>query len=152
MSERAFIEERLRKKEAEMQSLDERVRSARIYVQALRDVLRDLDGPSESAPKAGTMITLARDAIREAGRPLHVGELLKAIGRADDSKNSLTGSLAAYVRKKEIFTRPAPNTFGLIELGHTDETQEEEEAFVPPANFGTSKKPAFDDLDDDSPF
>jgi hypothetical protein len=29
--------------------------------------------------------------------------------------------LAAYVRRGEIFTRPSPNTFGLLELGHDNE-------------------------------
>lgn len=54
----------------------------------------------------------------------------KTLGKAEIS---LASSLAAYVRKGEIFTRPAPNTFGLVELGH--KTIIEEEA-GPPAGFG----------------
>jgi hypothetical protein len=43
------------------------------------------------------------------------------------NRSALSGSIAAYVRKGEIFTRPAPNTFGLLELGNSVEL---------PLNFG----------------
>lgn len=153
MSEKSVIHDRLRKKEVEVQALEDKLRSARIYVQALTDILRALEGEaaSEGELKAGTMIAQARDALLKAKRPLHVDDLLKAIGRSADSKSSLTGSLAAYVRREEVFTRPAPNTYGLIEMN----------ADAPPPDFGSAppaKKPAFGgggafaDLDDDVPF
>ncbi len=160
MSEKSVIEAKLRKKEAEVQSLEDKLRSARIYVHALNDILKELgkdaSPETETEPKAGSMTAQARDAIKQAGCPLHVNELLKAIGKSDDAKASLTGSLAAYVRREEVFTRPAPNTYGLIELGHTAEAQAESE---PPSGFGA--RPATtkqfggnfdDDLDDDPPF
>ena len=154
MSEKSVIHDRLRKKEAEAQALEDKLRSARIYVQALTDILRALDGEGSSNGelKAGTMIAQARDAILKAKRPLHVDDLLTAIGRPVDSKSSLTGSLAAYVRREEIFTRPAPNTYGLIAM----------RSDAPPPDFGGSssaKKPVFgssadfaDDSEDDVPF
>ena len=153
MSEKSIINDRLRKKEAEVHVLEEKLRNARIYVQALTDVARALQGEAnaDSDLKTGTMIAQARDALLKAKRPLHVDELLKAIGRSAGSKSSLTGSLAAYVRREEIFTRPAPNTYGLVEM----------ETDGPPPNFGhvaSAKKPAFGgaaafaDLDDDVPF
>ena len=159
MNERAIIEERIRKKVAEVQQLEDKLRNARIYVQALSDVMRALsaDTQSETEPKPGSMIAQTKDAILAAGRPVHVNDLLVAIGRSEDSKNSLTGSLAAYVRRGEIFTRPAPNTYGLVELGHT--TVEADADSGPPAGFGgAAKKPLLntsdyaDDLDDDVPF
>jgi len=60
---------------------------------------------------------------------MHITELLEAIGKPGDRMNrsALGGSIAAYVRKGEIFTRPAPNTFGLLELGNSVEL---------PLNFG----------------
>ena len=70
-----------------------------------------------------------------------------------DTKASLAGSLAAYVRKGEIFTRPAPNTYGLVELGHNEHEDELEEQ--PPTGFGSSNaglKSNYDDIDDDIPF
>ena len=49
-------------------------------------------------------------------------------------------SLAAYVRKGEIFTRSGPNTFGLIELGHVNENKANPE-HEPPAGFGEDEPP-----------
>jgi hypothetical protein len=53
--------------------------------------------------------------LQKAGKPLHVSEILKRLNEptTKEKRLSLSGSLAAYVRRNEIFTRPAPNTFGL---------------------------------------
>jgi len=146
MGELQVIENKIRKKEAEIRALEAKLQAARIYVQALSDVRRELDG-DEADLKAGSMVAMARDAIRKAGRPLHVDDILTAIGRSADSKSSLTGSLAAYVRRGEVFTRPAPNTYGLVDL----EALELDDALPtsPPKGFG-GQSPSFDaDLDDD---
>lgn len=152
MSERAKIKERLRKKELEIQGLEEKVRAARIYVQALRDVLKMLDdNPEDSSPetvlKPGSAVAQARDVILRLGRPIHVNDLLEELGKeaTREGRASLTSSLAAYVRREEIFTRPAPNTFGLSELGHHSVESEPAE---PPAGFG--RAPA--KLDEEIPF
>ena len=125
MSERAIIEERVRRKEAEVQALEKKLEAARVYLQALADVLRAIDKaaddePQETALRRGSAVTKAREIILEAGAPVHIDHLLTRLGRevTRKTKASLTGSLAAYVRREEIFTRPAPNTFGLIELNH----------------------------------
>ena len=84
---------------------------------------------------------------------MHLDELLGSMGKDANSstKASLGSSLAAYVRDNEIFTRTAPNTFGLIELSH-NEVEATEDA-EPPAGFGRAPVAAFDgDLDDDVPF
>jgi hypothetical protein len=47
------------------------------------------------------------------------------------------------VRKGEVFTRPGPNIFGLIELGHANEPDSEE----PPADFGHENAVSQADLD-----
>ena len=146
MDERAKIEERLRRKEVEIQGLDEKIRATRVYVQALRDVLKMLDAgdrePLErqaDAPdktlRPGSAVAQARDIILKRGEPVHINDLLSAQGKVAtrDSRASLTSSLSAYVRRGEIFTRPAPNTFGLIELQHQTEPIQPEE---PPAGFG----------------
>lgn len=162
MSERKAIEDRLRKKELEIAGLEEKLKAAKIYAGALRDVLKivstDDDGgdPSETKLRAGSAVAQARDIILAREEPVHIDDLLIAMGKevTRDSKASLAGSLAAYVRREEIFTRPAPNTYGLIELGHTD--IEEEEQISPPAGFGLrpAMKDPFDpgEVDDDVPF
>jgi hypothetical protein len=77
----------------------------------------------------------ARQIILKLARPAHVSELLAEIGKDDtrEHRTSLSGTLAAYVRKGEIFTRPAPNKFGLIELGHLQRVTEPSQ---PPDGFG----------------
>lgn len=140
MSERSIIQSQMQKKIAEIQLLEEKLKVARIYMKALEDVVRELDrAPTDlvedSTLRKGSLVAQTRDAILTRGEPLHVDEILAAIGKeiSRESKASLAGSLAAYVRKGEIFTRPAPNTFGLVELGHTDST---EQATEPPEGFG----------------
>jgi hypothetical protein len=145
LNERKKIEDRIRKKEAEIQELEMQAREGRVYVQALQDVLkmlpkeaRDTESGSESASIAlreGSLASQARDAILKLGRPVHVSELLAEIGKEDtrENKTSLSGTLAAYVRKREIFSRPAPNRFGLVELGHTHAPAE---VGHPPDDFG----------------
>ncbi|MCC6982207.1 MAG: hypothetical protein IT535_02950 [Bauldia sp.] len=140
MSERDRIQERIIKKEQEIQLLEEKARAARVYLQALQDVLHllaDDDGESktDSVPKAGSRVAQARDIITKRGDPVHINELLKAMGLNVDRENraSLTSALAAYVRRGEIFNRPAPNTFGLIALGHSSGAPAPSE---PPSEFG----------------
>ncbi|MDO8297087.1 MAG: hypothetical protein Q7T19_11700 [Caulobacter sp.] len=147
MSEREVIRERLRKKEQEIQSLEEKLRSAKVYVQALHDILKMVDravgeSPSETVLKPGSTVSQARDVILTAGRPVLIDEILEAMGKAvtRDSRASLTGSLAAYVRRGEIFTRPAPNTYGLAELGHAEVDDEPK----PPTGFGIQEDDEID--------
>lgn len=151
MSERAIIEDRIKKKEAEIQALERKLEVARVYVQALNDVLREIDKATgdgdehETALRRGSSVARAREAILAAGAPVHIDDLLARLGKevTRETKASLTGSLAAYVRREEIFTRPAPNTFGLIELGHSEGEVEPDEV---PAGFGQET------VDDEIPF
>lgn len=143
MSDRRRIEERIRKKEAEIQGLDAQIREARAYIQALQDVLKILPRDSaishtaqaSAALRPGSSVALAREVILKDGKPLHISAILQRLGKdkSRQARISLSSSLGAYVRKSDIFTRTAPNTFGLIELGHTgDDTATE-----PPEDFGT---------------
>jgi hypothetical protein len=121
MGIRVEFQKRIDKKHQEIAELETKVREARVYVQALEDMMRllpreELNGRAESTLRPGTAIGKARDAIKAAGHPLHITEILVAIGRPLDKGNraAIGGSIAAYVRRGEVFTRPAPNTFGLI--------------------------------------
>jgi hypothetical protein len=144
MSERKKIEDRLRKKEQEIVSMEEKIKATRIYVQALRDILKMLSSDVTETPEVDGEITLrsgsavdqARRVILDKGVPVHIDDILAALGKdaTREAKASLTSSLAAYVRRDEIFTRPAPNTFGLVELGHI--SSDEVSSGEPPADFG----------------
>lgn len=143
MELRRDIQKKIDRKRQEIQDLHVKLKETESYVQALEDTLKMLprdganDGGAEKFLRAGSNLALARDAIRDAGRPLHVKEILTALGRPLDRPNraGLSGSIGAYVRKGEIFTRPAPNTYGLVELTQASEPTGGEDG--PPAGFGT---------------
>jgi hypothetical protein len=124
MGIRDNLQRLISKKEQEIGDLEQKLRDARVYLQAVQDSMKalpkdamDPDKPRELRP--GTAVAKTRDLIKSAGRPLHITDILKGLGRPVDKKNklSLSGSLAGYVREGQIFSRPAPNTFGLIDLG-----------------------------------
>ena len=156
MNERTRIEQLLRKKQTEVVTLEEKLKAAKTYLAALRDVLKVTAGEaSDNDPKLkeGSSVAMAREAILARGEPVRLDDLLLSIGKeaTQANRSSLAGSLAAYVRRNEIFTRPAPNTFGLIELGHDGHEEADEEE--PPAGFGSAPVASFDtDLEDDVPF
>ncbi len=124
MGVRQDFERRIARKEQEIGELELTLRDAKTVVQTLQEAMRLLpkdmleQDTGGRGLRAGSALSKARDAIKKAGKPLHVQEILKALGKPQDKKNrlSLGGSLSAYVRKKDIFTKPAPNTFGLFEL------------------------------------
>jgi hypothetical protein len=61
-------------------------------------------------------------------------EILKALGKPSDKEHrmSLAGTLSGYARDGKVFTKTAPNTFGLLEF---KSVQREEEEL--PEEFGT---------------
>jgi hypothetical protein len=142
MALRDDIQRRIDKKRAEIGALESQMRDATVYVQALEDTLKLLPRETDnemSTPSVGTTLRMgskvdrARGAILSAGKPLHVIDLLKAIGIANEPEEraALAGSLSSYARKREIFSRPAPNTFGLLELRGRSVAPS-----GPPPNFG----------------
>ena len=156
MSDRAIIAEQLKRKHFEIQSLEEKIKVARIYVKALEDVVRAIErgepaaqDPGEASLRKGSLVAQARDVILAKGEPIHIDDLLSALGKevTRESKASLAGSLAAYVRKEEVFSRPAPSTFGLIELGHLESNVSN--IVEPPVGFGQTFG---SDMDDEIPF
>lgn len=159
MSERAVIESKIKRKEEEIQSLERKLKAAKIYLRALRDIqgaiAKDVgkDDSGGTVLRKGSLVAQARDVILMLGKPLHIDELLKCLGKevTRESKASLAGSLAAYVRREEIFTRPAPNTFGLRELSHFELVPPPNE---PPPSFGTASNPPAEvpDFDKEIPF
>ena len=155
MSERNVIESRIKRKESEIQTLERKLNAARIYLQALKDIQgaieKDVakDDSSRTPLRKGSAVAQAREVIQMLGVPVHIDNLVKYLGKevTRETKASLTGSLAAYVRRDEIFTRPAPNTYGLRELNHFEADQTPDE---PPRSFGSTSHlpdspPSFDE-------
>jgi len=145
MNEHQKIEQTIRKKEQEIHNLEERVKAAKVYVKALRDVQKmlavgsDIE-PAQSMLRQGSAVAQARSVILDCGTPMHISDLLVALGKQQtrEARASLASSLSAYVRRGEIFSRTAPNTFGLIELDHNSETEKVPE---PPSGFGRISLP-----------
>lgn len=145
MGLREELQRRYDRKVQETKDLELRIRENTAYLQGLQDAMRMLDreptreaqgaGTIDADLRAGSAVAKVRDLLREAGRPLHVVDLLAALGKPvnRNAKAGLSGTLSPYVQQRRIFTRPAPNTFGLLEFvenGSADETE-------PPASFGT---------------
>jgi hypothetical protein len=158
MGIRDEIERRIDRKRSEITELQTKIRDAEIYVEALEDTLkllpREANGQEASSElRTGSRVAKARDYLRRVGGPQHVMEILSGIGEAPTAANraALSGSLGAYVRKGEIFTRPSPNVFGLVEFGSSIQVGPSE----PPEDFGRDEvlegEPVAPLLGDDSP-
>ena len=155
------LQKRIERKQQEIRELEKQLAAAHAYIEAMQDSLKLLPkdaGSSAAVPeqtlRPGSGVAKAREAILKAGKPLHITEILKALDRPVEKNQrvSLSGSLSGYVKRGEIFTRPAPNTFGLAELNHEEMPVEE-----PPDDFGSLPGDNSNDdsqtiADDDVPF
>ena len=108
--------------QASLRETDTLIREVNAALAAYEEVLKlapedSEDDASERAMRAGSMVALAREALRQHGKPMHVAKLVEALGRSDshEQRVSLSSSLSAYVRKGQVFSRPEPNIFGLLE-------------------------------------
>lgn len=130
------LDDRIKRKEQEIAEFQAKIREAQAYIQAMQDAAKLLpreearSSKAEAVLRPGASAHKAFHALREAGKPMHITEILKAIGMSSNKANriSLGGTLARYSRNDEIFVRTAPNTFGLIEFGGISEE--------PPDDFG----------------
>lgn len=115
------------------------------YLQALIDTYKmvprdgtDGSGPVASSGRAlrkGGSTAKAYEALKRLGGPtLHIKDLLQQMGVKPTRTNysSLSSALSAYARRGEIFTKPAPNTFGLVEFSNgKPETDEPAGSLLP---------------------
>jgi hypothetical protein len=138
MGIREEIQKRIERKRIEVFEFEARIKEARVYIQALEDTVKMLpkDAPGGTELnlelRPGSRVAKAQDFLRKAGRPQQILAILEGIGEEPNNANraALSGSIGAYVRKGEIFTRPAPNTFGLVEFGAAPSKK------GPPPGFG----------------
>jgi hypothetical protein len=104
---------------------------------------KDSDDSSQAQLRPGTDLAKAYEALRLEGKALHVLELLKRIGKEPTHKNrvSLSGSIGLYVRRKQFFARPAPNTFAAIADG-SEQRNGSPQDDDPPDDFGIEEEKA----------
>jgi hypothetical protein len=72
VSEQLKLEDRIRRKQSEILTLEEKLKAAKVYLSALRDIAKLLDSASEPTPpegklKAGSAVALAREIILKRG-------------------------------------------------------------------------------------
>ncbi len=139
MGIRENLQRLISKKQEEIAALELKITETKAYIQGLQDSMkllpRDSSGAADYALREGTALAKARDAIKAAGGPMTVTELLKALGKSQDKKHrvSLAGTLSGYARDGKVFIKTAPNTFGLIESKTSQPEVEEEDI---PEEFG----------------
>jgi hypothetical protein len=142
MSVRNELEKKIDRKKEEISVMETSLAAAKAYLQALQDTMKWL--PRESTDEApphslreGSDMAKARALISIEGKPLHISEILKGLGKEVTKENrlSLAGSLSGYARRGRIFTRPASNTFGLIELSK-EHSGNNGHPSKPPEGFG----------------
>jgi len=129
------------KKQQEIRALEMQLREASAYIQALQDSMKLLprdpvtNSGSEYVLREGSTLAKTRDLLRKSGTPLPISEILRLLGKPQDTKHriSLAGTLSGYARKRRVFAKTAPNTFGLLEFGTPAQTEEDEL----PAEFGS---------------
>jgi hypothetical protein len=136
---RSELEKRIEKKQQEIAGYDRAKSEAESYLQALQDMLKifpkeGLEAKADTL-RHGSELSRVKDLISKAGKPLPIDTILEGLNKEKTKENklSLAGSLSSYVRKHKIFTRPLPNTFGLLEMGAKTEE------VAPPPDFGILK-------------
>lgn len=144
MRSRDELQRKIDRKLQENKEMELKIMQNNAYIQGIQESLRFLGkeptGRSGERAKvqikSGSAVAVIREILRKAGKPLHVNDILKEMGRplTRNSKAAISGTLSPYVRDRNIFCRPAPNTFALI--GTAEGGNE------PPNTFG---------MDEDSP-
>ncbi|MDQ2921162.1 MAG: hypothetical protein M3R52_06095 [Acidobacteriota bacterium] len=124
MGARTQIEKKIQAKTVETAELEARIKENNAYIQALQEVIRLLpkdesEGQgSEHNLRAGSAVARARELLLKSGKPLHITEILKGIGKENTKSQrlSVSGSLRNYARKGMIFRQDGGNTFSLVEF------------------------------------
>lgn len=121
---------RIEKKRAEIDVQRTNLRIEERYLEAMMDAYKLLpktgdDSNGSSRPtglRKGSAVGKAYDALKRLGRPAHISEIVEASGHkvTRTATQGLASSLRGYVNDGRIFTKPAPNTYGLIEFGSGD--------------------------------
>jgi hypothetical protein len=141
MGIRENVQKLITKKLEENVSLEHQIMSNKAYIQGLQDSMkflpRDGNGVAEYVLREGSALAKTRDALRAAGTPLAIVDILRALGKPQDKEHrtSLAGTLSGYARDGKVFTKTAPNTFGLLEF----RTIPSEDSEIP-EDFGSMEK------------
>lgn len=139
-STRRKIEAKIKKKDQEIQSLEDEKNEIDTLILTLRaerkgmdEVLKILPHEEESGKsrtiRANSAAGKVQKLLRKHGEPMYIADIVIGIKKANNHNNraSLAGTLNSYFRNEEIFTRPESNTFGLLEWDSQEKTPEAKE-------------------------
>jgi hypothetical protein len=103
---------------AELTDAEAKLSAFEETVKLLEKEEEESSGSTELRPNSD--VYRIRETLRNAGKPLNLSEICSLLDKQDtaENKNSIRGSLGRYAREGRIFVQTAPNTFGLVELGH----------------------------------
>lgn len=123
---RKKFEDKIRKERQSFDEMEATLAQIEARLSGYREALKLVEKESEDSEpelRAGSELHRIRDAIRLMGQPLTLTQMLETLGEKDNpgKRNSLRGSIGRYAREGKIFVQTAPNTFGLLELGHKPE-------------------------------
>ena len=93
MGAREGLQRLIDKKEAEIADLEIRVREGKAYIQALQDSMKILPrdaGGEQPELRPESALAKTRDFIKNSGKPLHIIEILKLLGKPTDKKNRVS--------------------------------------------------------------
>ncbi len=122
MSYRKELEKKIERKLSEISDWEHSIDEARAFVDGLREALKmcppDDDQPVSDTLRPGSDMEKVRNILRVFGVPAPIDSIVKQMGKnyTDSMKAGLAGSLSSYAKKRKVFTKTAPKTFGLIEF------------------------------------
>ena len=114
----------VREKRAEIARLEGELRSARDALRSLEESTGTMERADHRArtrsgdPDAGDLVIAIREMIVAAGRPLFIDEILHGLGErlTREARLRVRELVLERVDRGEIFTRPRPGTYGVVEL------------------------------------
>jgi hypothetical protein len=122
MSYRKELEKKIEKKLSEISEWEHMIGESRAFVEGLREALKMCppdDGESVSDTlRAGSDMEKVRNILKELGAPATIDAIVTRMDKnyTESTKAGLAGSLSSYAKKRKVFTKTAPKTFGLIEF------------------------------------
>jgi phage shock protein A len=129
---RAKFDQKIRKKQHEIEELEkqiaalqQQIRDANVFISTMEEAKRmlpknngeeDTSDDVQASLKEGSALAQARDVLLKAGKPLHVDEILRQMGKevTKKTRTSLAGSIAGYARDKRVFEKAGANIFKVI--------------------------------------
>ena len=138
MNTRRQLERKIRKSKERIEETRTQLVQMEAYTRGLEEALRmipkDENGARGDVIRQGSAMDKTRDLLVQAGRPMHITEIVVGIGKENTKPNrvSLSGSIGNYVRRAEVFSRTGPNTFGLLGQDYVEDEEPPEELEEPP--------------------